>query len=109
MAKILVKFDEPIVAPGGKIYFAQAVGRETVRGLWEGWLEFLGVDDASDAIASDRETTQPNRRDTEYWAQGLTKVYLEGALNRALSLAEPHRRRAPNEAEASPSSARPIN
>jgi hypothetical protein len=108
MAKILVKFDEPIVAPGGKIYFAQAVGRETVRGLWEGWLEFLGVDDASDAIASDRETTQPNRRDTEYWAQGLTKVYLEGALNRALALAEPHRRRAPVEAEASPS-ARPIN
>jgi hypothetical protein len=95
MAKILVKFDAPIVAPSGKIYFAQAVGRETPTGLWEGWLEFLGVDDASEAFASDRETTQPNRRDTEYWAQGLTKVYLEGALNRAISLAEPHRQRAP--------------
>ena len=109
MAKILVKFDEPIVAPGGKIYFAQAVGRETVRGLWEGWLEFLGVDDASDAIASDRETTQPNRRDTEYWAQGLTKVYLEGALDRAISLSEPHRQRAPMDAEPLPTSARPIH
>jgi hypothetical protein len=108
MAKILVKFDEPIVAPSGKIYFAQAVGRETVNGLWEGWLEFLGVDDASDAVSSDRETTQPNRRATEYWAQGLTKVYLEGALNRAISLTEPPRQRPRVEAETSPLSAESI-
>lgn len=108
MAKILVKFDEPIAAPGGKTYFAQAVGREVPSGLWEGWLEFLGVEDPLDAYASDRETTQPNRRDTEYWAQGLTKVYLEGALNRAISHSEPHRQRAPMDAEPSPFSARPI-
>ena len=108
MAKILVKFDEPITAPSGKIYFAQAVGRETASGLWEGWLEFLGVNDATDALTSDRETTQPNRRDTEYWAQGLTRVYLEGALNRAISLADPHRLRTSREAEASPFSTRPI-
>ena len=102
MAKILVKFDEPITAPSGKIYFAQAVGRETATGLWEGWLEFLGVKDASDAFASDRETTQPNRRDTEYWAQGLTKVYLQGALDRAISLADPHRQRALRDLEPPP-------
>ena len=49
-----------------------------------------------------RETTQPNRRDTEYWATGLTYVYLEGALHRALNplvrplapdIAPPHLRR----------------
>jgi hypothetical protein len=102
MATILVKFDEPITAPGGKIYFAQAVGRETATGLWEGWLEFLGGRDASDAFASDRETTQPNRRDTEYWAQGLTRVYLQGALDRAISLADPHRQRPPMEADPDP-------
>jgi hypothetical protein len=34
--------------------------------------------------SSSRETTQPNRRDTDYWASGLTYVYLEGALHRAL-------------------------
>lgn len=101
MAEILVKFDEPIAAPGGKTYFAHAVGKEVDGGLWDGWLEFQGVDDGSDVLASGRETTQPNRKNLEYWAQGLTKVYLEGALERAIFLAEPPRQRAPQEAEPS--------
>ena len=37
------------------------------------------------SIRSGRETTQPNRQDTAYWATGLTPVYLEGALERALN------------------------
>lgn len=98
MAEILVKFDEPIAAPAGKTYWAQAVGKE-VEGLWDGWLEFQGVDDGSGALASGRETTQPNRKSIKYWAQGLTKVYLEGALDRAISRAEPPRERAPKEPE----------
>ena len=100
MAEILVKFDEPIAATDGKIYFAHAVGKEVEGGRWDGWLEFQDVE-ALDAIASGRETTQPNRKNLEYWAQGLTKVYLEGALNRAISLAEPPRQRAPMETELS--------
>lgn len=100
MAEILVKFDEPIAAPGGKTYLAQAVGKEVDGGLWDGWLEFQRVDDGLDAFASGRETTQPNRKNIEYWAQGLTKVYLEGALVRAISLAEPPRERASIEPEA---------
>lgn len=91
MAELLVKFDEPIVGPAGEKYFADAVGSEVDGGLWEGWLEFLPVSEGSSALGSGRETTQPNRTDVEYWAQGLTKVYLEGALARAISLAErPH-------------------
>jgi hypothetical protein len=100
MAEVLVKFDEPITAPSGKIYLAQAVGKEVDGGLWDGWLEFQGVEDGL-ALASGRETTQPNRKNLEYWAQGLTKVYLEGALDRAISLAEPPRERASIEPEAS--------
>jgi hypothetical protein len=50
---------------------------------WQGWLEFL-PEDGGPAVRSGRETTQPNRVDTEYWATGLTPVYLEGALQRAL-------------------------
>jgi hypothetical protein len=84
MSEILVKFDEPISTPDGRKFFAQAAGKETDGQLWEGWLEFLPVDDSSEAVCSERETTQPNRKNVEYWAQGLTKVYLEGALNRAL-------------------------
>ena len=93
MAEILVKFDEPIAAPRGKTYLAHAVGKEVDGGLWDGWLEFQGVDDGSDVLVSGRETTQPNRKNVEYWAQGLTKVYLQGALGRAISLAEPPRER----------------
>jgi hypothetical protein len=101
MAEILVKFDEPIAAPNGSTYFAQAVGKEVEGGLWHGWLEFQAVSDGSDALASGRETTQPNRKNLEYWAQGLTRVYLEGALDRAISLAEPPVESAPTEVESS--------
>ena len=99
MAEVLVKFDEPIAAPGGKTFLAQAVGKEVDGGLWDGWLEFQSASDGSDVLASGRETTQPNRKNVEYWAQGLTKVYLEGALGRAILLAEPPRERAPIEPE----------
>jgi hypothetical protein len=101
VAEILVKFDEPIAAPSGRAYFAQAVGKEIEGGLWEGWLEFQAVYGEFDALASGRETTQPNRKNLEYWAQGLSKVYLEGALDRAISLAEPPRESRPIEDEPS--------
>jgi hypothetical protein len=52
--------------------------------MWQGWVEFLPVDGGK-AIRTGRETTQPNRQDTAYWATGLTPVYLEGALDRALN------------------------
>jgi hypothetical protein len=53
-------------------------------GGWQGWIEFVPFAGGS-PIRSQRETTQPNRTDTEYWATGLTPVYLEGALRRALA------------------------
>ena len=86
MPEILVHFDEPIKDPSGRQYFAQAVGHERKDGLWEGWLEFIAVNEDAPAEGSGRETTQPNRADLEYWAQGLSRVYLQGALERAESL-----------------------
>ncbi len=83
MSELLVKFDEPISSPDGRRYFAHAAGKETKAGLWEGWLEFVPLDDSSEAFCSERETTQPNRKNLDYWAQGLTVVYLQGALARA--------------------------
>ena len=85
MTEILVKFDEPIIGLNGGQYFAQALGRERDDGLWEGWLEFIPVDVSGASVPSGRETTQPNRTDVKYWAQGLTRVYLQGALTRAQS------------------------
>jgi len=84
MSEILVKFDEPIINPRGDLYFAEAVGRQREEdGLWEGWIEFEALDQSGGSISSMRETTQPNRRALEYWAQGLSMVYLQGALARA--------------------------
>ena len=92
MPEVLVKFDEPMRDADGAMYFAQAAGQQRDDGLWEGWLEFMGLDESARSICSDRETTQPNRADLEYWAQGLTRVYLQGALARAGSCAEPAQR-----------------
>jgi len=92
MPEVLVQFDDPITGPRGRRYFAQAVGHEREDGLWEGWLEFIGVNEDIPAAGSGRETTQPNRTNLEYWAQGLSRVYLEGALKRAESLPEARKR-----------------
>jgi hypothetical protein len=67
----------------GTSYVARACGAETESGTWQGWLEFVEAD-GGQTLRSGRETTQPNRTDTLYWATGLSPVYLEGALERAL-------------------------
>ena len=91
MSDVLVRFDEAVTDPSGIRYLPQALGRKRSDGLWEGWIEFVGIGD-SRSIESGRETTQPNRRDLEYWAQGLTRAYLQGALGRAQSPTEAIRR-----------------
>ena len=69
---------------GGRIYTPRACGRARDDQTWEGWLEFV-PDDGSAIVRSGRETTQPNLAALEYWATGLTHVYFEGALERALA------------------------
>jgi hypothetical protein len=82
MAEVFVSFGERVNAPDGVRYIARACGGEMDDGRWQGWIEFEAVD-GSAVLRSPRETTQPNRTDTEYWATGLTPIYLEGALERA--------------------------
>jgi hypothetical protein len=84
MAEVFVEFSGVIVGDSGVQYRAHACGAPTPDGMWHGWVEFIPVD-GGDPIRSGRETTQPNRADTAYWATGLTAVYLEGALRRALN------------------------
>lgn len=84
MAEVLAQFAEPLSTTDGSRYAAQACGAPNADGLWEGWIEFVPLN-GGPAIRSPRETTQPNRTDAEYWATGLTGIYLEGALDRALN------------------------
>ena len=84
MAEVLVQFAEPVTDEHGNRYTARACGNEMTDGLWQGWIEFL-PSGAGEPLRSGRETTQPNKTDAVYWATGLTYVYLEGALRRALN------------------------
>jgi hypothetical protein len=83
VGETLLQFQMPVSAPDGTLYEARACGSPTPGGTWQGWIEFVPVSGGV-PVRSPRETTQPNRTDTEYWATGLTEVYLEGALRRAL-------------------------
>lgn len=83
MAEVLVQFADPVVGSDGHVYIARACGSEMPDRLWQGWIEFEPIAGGI-VLRSGRETTQPNREDAVYWATGLTTVYLEGALERAL-------------------------
>ncbi len=82
MAVTLHTFETHIAGKDGVVYQARACGYERKGGLWDGWLEFVRPDGL--VLRSARETTQPNLVDLDYWAKGLTIVYLEGALTRTL-------------------------
>src|SRR3954469_25406280 len=103
MAEVLVEFDAVFRGADGATYKPRACARVQDDGLWEGWLECTDVERGT-VIRSGRETTQPSRADTMYWATGLTRVYLEGALARALS---PTRRADPGRVEVEPAFDRP--
>jgi len=82
MARVLHVFRQAVPF-GDTVYRARACGRQRDDGLWEGWVEFE-PDDGSVPLRTPRETTQPTLATVEYWAAGLTTVYLEGALSRAI-------------------------
>lgn len=82
MAEVLAEYSD-VINQDGKRYLARACGTVTASGQWQGWIEFIDMATGR-ALRSGRETTQPNRVDTVYWATGLSPIYLEGALRRAL-------------------------
>lgn len=84
MAEVLVEFPDLVVSSDAETYLARACGSQMRGGLWQGWIEFTPAA-SGDVLRSGRETTQPSREDVVYWATGLTPVYLEGALVRALT------------------------
>jgi hypothetical protein len=99
--EVLVRFTAPIHSAKGDLYWCRAVGRKAEDGLWDGWLEF-GREGEEGIVRTDRETTQPNRFDLMYWAEGLGDVYLEGALARALAAVSRRPAQSPPELKAAP-------
>lgn len=91
MAEVLLAYNAEIRGSDGRGYLPRACGVEA-EGRWQGWIEFVPLD-GSTVLRTARETTQRSRSDLLYWATGLTAAYLEGALQRALSLLSPRPRR----------------
>lgn len=68
-------------------YVACAYADRMPGGPWEAWLVFFPVN-GGPPVVGDRETTQGTLGDIGRWAGGLTYVYLQGALRRAIRRAE---------------------
>jgi len=83
MGETILDFLRPIAAPNGIKYEARICGSQMEDAMWQGWIELVPIGGGK-PVRTGRETTQPNRYDLVYWATGLTEVYLEGALRRAL-------------------------
>jgi hypothetical protein len=77
----------PLISHAGRVFRPRAYAEPQSDGRWAGWLVFFPVDRGT-AIASDRETTQSTSAALVEWAESLSPVYLEGALDRAVNLAE---------------------
>jgi hypothetical protein len=82
MSEVLVEFDTVLAAENGVRYKPRVCGRPAGH-MWQGWIEFEPLDDGA-PVQTGVESEQPNLVDLQYWAGGLTQVFLEGALARAI-------------------------
>jgi hypothetical protein len=77
-----------LIDAGGVWYRPRAYGHPQPNGMWDGWLVFFPADGASPIAPPAPETTQSNMASLTDWAEVLSEVYLEGALDRAIALEE---------------------
>jgi hypothetical protein len=77
-----------LVHVGGHSYRPRAYAAPQSDGAWDGWLVFFPLAGGAALAPPDPETTQSSLADVALWAAALTPVYLEGALVRAIELAE---------------------
>jgi hypothetical protein len=85
MDRLLQQF-EALLARGGETYTVSVYGRSRPADTWIGWLVFERQRDGR-RFSTPAETTQPDEPAIIYWASGLEKTYLDGALDRALGAA----------------------
>jgi hypothetical protein len=82
--QLVREYPPPLRGFGGERYVARAyTARQPGRRLWEAWLVFFSLRTGT-VLATERETTQSARPHVLYWATGLGRTYLQGALQRAL-------------------------
>ncbi|HJW93950.1 MAG TPA: hypothetical protein VJ901_10045 [Thermoanaerobaculia bacterium] len=85
METLFQQFERPMTDGAGDSFFVFVQGRSRPHDTWEAWLVFERQRD-SRRFSTPVETTQPDANAILYWASGLTGTYLQGALERALSV-----------------------
>lgn len=78
--------DYGLIEASGRVYRPRAYGEPQADGSWAGWLIFFPVVGGLAIAPPARETTQRSAAALELWAAGVSAVYLEGALARALHI-----------------------
>ena len=63
-------------------YVSESWASEMGDGRWEAWILFVPISTGR-ARRTDRETIQTNRAGIQYWASGVTSIYLQGAFARS--------------------------
>jgi hypothetical protein len=77
-----------LIYRGGRWYRPRAYGDRQPDGTWDGWLIFFPIDGSSAIAPPGPETIQSTWAVLVVWAADLTLAYREGALARALRLAQ---------------------
>jgi hypothetical protein len=92
---VLHEYLDPITTTDGRVYLARACAEVRERDSWVAWFVFVPLEGGA-SVGTGRETTQSSLAAARYWAEGITPIYLEGALSRALRRTgeadHPHRR-----------------
>ena len=84
MSEIISDLPYRVVDSQGGEFYVSVAGERRSDGEWEGWLEFVPLDE-SDALLTPTETTQSNRSALQHWADTLTETYVQGAFPRAVA------------------------
>jgi len=97
--RVVRTFDEPVSGSDGRSYVAKICGRRRSDGRWEAWIEFTPAG-GRPVLRSRLETSQSDLRNLAGWAEGLTRVFIEGSLERTLRMQVPRRYLSPARPEA---------
>ena len=84
MAELIADLPLRVIDSEGREFYVGVVGNPRADGEWEGWLEYVPLDE-SDVLVRRIETTQSNRAALERWAAALTDTYVQGAFQRAVA------------------------
>jgi hypothetical protein len=89
MIELIMRFPQAVAGARG-MFSSSVMGRDCGDGNWEAWLEFVPIPSGeAAAFVTGIETRQHGRVALERWASGLTRVYAEGALARAVHAEAP--------------------